>query len=206
MSPTSGEVLLSESLIPQPTRIELGPLGGIMQHTWFSPYEALYREGLVTSSPFYKLVCGWKMYEGYGRLRGKVRRECHTRNISAKPPTDPTITKQELLDFGFDPDFITGIASAKDLFEKLRQTRDAISHFLIKTPQGESHVYLADGAQLRHYSVSGAAMLYYSHKALEELQIFCSQNEIGMMSRAPILPMVQNRQQFIVRASEHGLE
>lgn len=35
MSPTSGEVLLSESLIPQPTHVELGPLGGIMQQTWF---------------------------------------------------------------------------------------------------------------------------------------------------------------------------
>jgi len=206
MSPTSGEVLLSESLIPQPTRVELGPLGGIEQQTWFSPYEAVYREGLVTSSPFYKLVCGWKIYEGFGRLRGRVRRECRKRNISAKPPTDPTITKQELLDFGFNPDFIAGIASAKDLFEKLRETRDAISHFLIKTPQGESHVYLADGAQLRHYSTSGAAMLYYSHKALEALRIFCSQNGIGTMGRGSILPLVQNREQFIVRASEHGLE
>jgi hypothetical protein len=206
MSPSSGEVLLSESLIPQPMRIELGPLGGIMQQAWFSPYEAVYREGLVTSSPFYKLVCGWKIYEGYGRLRGRVRRECQKRNIPTKPPTDPTITKQELLDFGFSPDFVTGIASAKDLFEKLRETRDAISHFLVKTRHGESHVYLADGAQLRHYSASGAAMLYYSHKALEELRIFCSQNAIGVASRGSILPLVENRQQFIVRASEHGLE
>jgi hypothetical protein len=206
MSPTSGEVLLSESLISQTTRIEVGPMGGIFQQTWFSPYEALYREGLVTSSPFYKLICGWKMYEGYDRLRGKVRRECEKKNIHAKPPAAPAITEQELRDFGFSPDFTVGIASAKDLFEKLRKTRDAISHFLIKTDQGESHVYLADGAQLRHYSSCGAAMLYYSHKALEELRIFCSKNGIGMMSRGSILPMIHNRHQFIVKASDHGCE
>jgi hypothetical protein len=121
MSPPSGEVLLSESLIPQPTRIELGPLGGIMQQVWFSPYEAVYREGLVTSSPFYKLIGGWKIYEGYGRLRGRVRRECQKRNIPAKPPTDPTITKQELLELG-------GSASVSNRFTNLR-----IAHKFIKT-------------------------------------------------------------------------
>jgi hypothetical protein len=207
MSPTSGDVLLSEFLIPEAQGVRIGPLGGIVQATPFAPYDALYREALVSSSPFYRLICAWKMYEGAGKIRAQVRKECKERRIAAKLPADPKITTDELLSFGFDKDFITGVTCARDLFEKLRQTRDAISHFLIDTDDGESLVYLADGAQLRHYSMSGAAMLYYSHKALEDLRLFSTKGGIHFLGRGGmILPLPQNRDQFVVRAADYGLD
>ena len=73
------------------------------------------------------------MYEGSGKIRGIVRKECEQRKVPARLPADPTITADDLRKFGFSTEFGTGITCARDLFEKLRETRNAISHFLIET-------------------------------------------------------------------------
>jgi len=207
ISPRNNDVLLSECLIPEARGVVIGPLGGIMQATPFAPYDALYREALVSSSPFYRLICGWKMYEGSGKIRGFVRQECEKRQIPAKLPPDPKISPDDLRRFGFSPEFSAGIECARDLFEKLRETRNAISHFLIETDEGEAGVYLADGAQLRHYSMSAAAILHYSHQALEDLRLFSVHSGVHFMGGGGmILPMPQNRDQFVVRAADYGLD
>lgn len=207
ISPASGDVLITECLMPQPNGVVIGPFGGIAQAVPFAPYDALYREVLVSPSPFYRLICGWKMYEGTDKIRGLVRRECEKRKLPAKLPPDPVITTEDLLRFGFDISFTENINCARNLFEKLRQTRHAISHFLIETEEGEAGVYLADGAQLRHYSMSAAAMLQYSHQALEELRLFSVKTGIQFWARGSmILPMPHNRDQFPIRASDHGVE
>jgi hypothetical protein len=206
ISPRNGEVLLREVLIPEPRGVVMGPMGGIMQATPFAAYDALYREALVSPSPFYRLICGWKMYEGTDKIRGFVRKECEKKNIPARLPPDPKIGPDDLRGFGFTPEFYAGIECARDLFEKLRKTRNAISHFLIETDDGEAGVYLADGAQLRHFSSSAAAMLHYSHQALEDLRLFCVHSGIHFTGGGMILPMPQNKDQFVVRASDYGLE
>jgi hypothetical protein len=193
-------------LIPEPRGVSIGPLGGIMQDSPFAPYDALYREALISHSPFYRLICGWKMYEGSGKIRGTVRKECEKRNIPAKLPPDPPIAADDLRKLGFGPEFSAGVTCARDLFEKLREERNAISHFLIDTNEGEAGVYLADGAQLRHFSMSAAAMLHYSHQALEDLRLFSVHAGIHFWGRGGmLLPMPQNRDQFPVRASDYGL-
>jgi len=203
MSPTTGDVLLSEGLVPEPSGIVIGPLGGIMQETPFAPYEALYREAITNPSPFYRLLCAWKMYEGTGRLRRWARKESKKHGVVERIPADPQFEEKDLIEFGFDRQFVKGITSASQLFEKLRQSRNAISHFLIDTKGGEALVYLADGKQLRHYSISAAALLYYSQKALQDLRLFCI-NRI-QFPHGSILPMIQDRDQFVVRAADHGM-
>jgi hypothetical protein len=207
LSPTSGDVLISECLMPQDRGVVMGPLGGIVQAVPFAPYDALYREALVSPSPFYRLICGWKMYEGTDKVRALMRKECETRKVPAKLPPDPAITSEDPFRFGFAADFAEGITCARDLFEKLRETRNAISHFLIDTDEGEAGVYVADGAQLRHYSMSAAAMLHYSHQALDELRLFSVKIGIHFWTRGSmVLPMPQNRDQFPILASDYGTE
>lgn len=205
MSPLDGNVLMSEFLIPQRNGVALGPLGGIMQAVPFAPYDALYREALTTTSPFYRLLCAWKMYEGTNRIRRWIQEQCEQRGINERMPPDPDVDPQELIRLGLDAAFVEGIRHARDLFEKMRDQRDAIAHFLIERDEGESHVYVADGRQLHVYAVGSAALLRYAHRVLEELRLFCSQR-IPFARGAMILPMPQNRDQFIVRARDYGLE
>jgi len=206
MSPLDGEVLISEFLIPERNGVILGPLGGIVQAPPFAPYDALYREALTTASPFYRLLCAWKMYEGTNRIRQWVRKECERRRISDQMPPDPDVDAQELIRLGMDATFAGGIRRARDLFEKMREQRDAIAHFLIERDEGETHVYVADGRQLHAYAVGAAVLLRYAHRVLEELRLFCSRRMLGLGGGAMILPTSQNRNEFIVRAADYGLE
>jgi hypothetical protein len=206
MSPLDGETLLCELLIPERQGIALGPLGGIIQAVPFAPYDALYREALTTASPFYRLLCAWKMHEGINRIRRWTRNELRRRHIADRMPPDPEVDQQELIRLGFRPEFIKNVHRVGDLFARLKGMRDAIAHFLIETKQGESHVYLADGAELLAYATGSAALLRYAHRVLEELRQFCV-GRIPLEGGGPaILPMPANRDQFIVRAEDFGLE
>src|SRR5260370_24880570 len=83
--------------------------------------------------------------------------------------------------------------------------RDAIAHFLIEREGEESHVYVADGRQLQAYAIGSSALLRYAHRVLEDLRLFCTQRMLFARG-AMILPMQENRDQFVVRARDYGLE
>ncbi len=97
-----------------------------------------------------------------------------------------------------------GVTTAQALYEKLRDMRDAIAHFLIEREGADIHVYLAEGAQLHAYSTAAAALLYYAHLTLEELRLFYVEH-VGRQG-SQILPMLHYREKFIVKASDFGLE
>jgi len=205
ISPRDGTVLLTQMLVPHRGGIRLGPLGGIWQAVPFAPYDALYREALTTSSPFYRLLCAWKIYEGAQRLRRWIREQCEQRHITTRMPPDPAIDRDELIRMGFAHDFVGEIKHAGELFERLADARHAIAHFLIEREEGDSHVYVADGVQLEFYAIGSAGLLRYAHRLLEDLRLFCVQHQL--IARGPaILPLPENRDQFIVRARDHGLE
>jgi hypothetical protein len=68
----------------------------------------------------------------------------------------------------------------------------------------QSRVYLAEGGELHMYSVAASALLHYAHLSLESLRMFYTTHLPERGSH--ILPMLQSRDQFIVRASDLGLE
>jgi hypothetical protein len=204
ISPLDGDVLIYELPLPERQGVRLGPLGGIMQAVPFAPYDALYREALTSASPFYRLLCAWKMYEGTNLIRRWIRKQCKSRGITDRLPPDPDVDQQELIKMGFSSAFAQGIRRAGDLFAKLGEQRNAIAHFLFDTNGVESHVYLADGSQLVQYAVASAAMLRYAHRVLQDLRLFCMRHIL--IVHGGILPLPQNRDQFIVRASDQGVD
>ena len=144
------------------------------------------------------------MFEGTGAVRKWLRQQCEERRIQAKLPPEIQVSEEDLRKFGLDQQFMTEVRTAQDLYHRLRDLRDAIAHFLIERDGADVHVYLAEGAQLYVYSTAAAALLHYAHLSLESLRMFYTTN-IGQRG-SHILPMVQHRDQFIVRASAFNLE
>jgi hypothetical protein len=172
ISPKDGGVLIYQTLLPVTTVVAAGPLGGIVQAVPFAPYDAIYREALTSSSPFYRLLCAARMYEGTNTIRKWMKERCVERGIQDRLPSDPVVTQEELKDFGFAPEIIQGVKTTQDLFHKLKDMRDAIAHFLIEREAGDVHVYLAEGAELERYATAAVALLHYAHNALESLRRF----------------------------------
>jgi hypothetical protein len=191
-------------LLPVRNGVLLGPLGGINQAVPFAPYDAIYREALTSSSPFYRLLCAARIFEGTNTIRKYLKDQLAARGKDVKMPTKIKVDQEQLVRFGLDRSFVDGVTTAQELYEKLRDMRDAIAHFLIERENADIHVYLAEGAQLHAYSTAAAALLHYAHLTLEELRMFYVEH-VGRQG-SQILPMLQYREKFIVRASDFGLE
>jgi hypothetical protein len=48
----------------------------------FAPYDAIYREAVVSSSPFYRLLCAFRIYDGTTEIRRWLRQ--HAINITLR--------------------------------------------------------------------------------------------------------------------------
>ena len=204
ISPSDGNPLLYQVLLPHNRGIDIGPLGGIQQAVPFAPYDAIYREALISSSPFYRLLCAARIFEGTGTIRKWLKEQCLDRKIEPKLPGEIQVDPDQLKRFGLNPAAMGEIRTAQDLYHEFRDLRDAIAHFLIERDGADVHVYLAEGPQFYIYSTASSALLYYASLSLEQLRLFYVQR-IGQRG-SQILPMVQSRDQFIVRASVFGLE
>lgn len=206
LSPADGSVLAYELILPCRDGLRFGPMGGILQRSIFSPYDALYREAITSSSPYYRLLCAWKVYEGIGRIRRFLREKAEEFGIQERLPPDPVVDNEELLRLGFRPEFLQEIHTANDLFGRLTEMRNGIAHFLFENDAGESQVYLADGSQLRIYSTAASALLLYAHRMIEVLRQYYARNLEARLMGGMMLPTPANRDLFIVRASDYGLE
>jgi hypothetical protein len=84
--------------------------------------------------------------------------------------------------------------------------RNGIAHFLFRNDAGEGHVYLADGSQLRIYSIAASALLLYAERMLSVLRDYYNRNLEMRLMRGMMLPMPQDRGMFIVRARDAGID
>ncbi|MGA3332737.1 MAG: methylamine utilization protein MauJ [Terracidiphilus sp.] len=204
LSPSNGKVLIYEFLFPQGHQIAMGPLGGIQQAVPFAPYDAIYREALTSSSPFYRLLCGARIFEGAGSVRKWIKEECDRRNVKARMPKIPDVDTDFVRGLGVPEVLLKNVSNAQQLYENFSDMRNAIAHFLFKQGDATGHVYLADGANLRAYSAAAAALLHYAHQMLEELRVFYVKH-LPMLG-SHILPMPSYRERFIVKARDYGLK
>lgn len=179
--------------------MRIGPLGGIDQLVPFAPYDAIYREAVVSSSPFYRLLCAFRIYDGTNEIRRWLREQCEQHRIAERMPADPEVTAEELLGLGFAPEAVNEIRRARDLFERLRDYRNAIAHFLVEGDQGQAHVYLADGLMIRTYSVAAVGLLKYAHQTLRELRMFYTARLEPILMRGMVLPLPEQRDRYVVR-------
>jgi hypothetical protein len=96
LSPRDGDLLAYEVAYPFDRAIRLGPLGGIDAWDAFAPYEAILREATTTSSPFYRLLCAYRAYEGTRLIRKWLKRQAAHLAVSEQLPGDPPIQRSLL--------------------------------------------------------------------------------------------------------------
>jgi hypothetical protein len=201
MSPRDGGVLAQELVLPpDPPGIsfdyESG--GGFQQSDAFAAYDAILREALTNPSPFYRLLCAFRIYEGTGWIRKWLRKEAQRLGVDVPLPADPRIDPGELEGMGLPDNLAAGVKKANELFEKFRQPRNAISHFLVQGDEGEGHVFLADGQAFQHYSIGATVLLKYARQAIDDLRLHYNRHISAHHEIGSVYPMLTHREQFIV--------
>lgn len=199
VSPNDGGVLAYEVTLPFMNGVDFGPLGGVLQWPVFSPYHAIFREAIVNPSPFYRLLCAWRVYEGIQVARRWLREQCERFNINERLPRSPEVDVGHLERMGFNPEWCARIRRVDDLFKEMGDLRNGIAHFLFESEAGNAHVYLSSGAELQTYSISSAVLLGYVGREIDVLRQFYYQHVEARIARGMMLPTVENRDQFVVR-------
>ncbi len=111
--------------------------GGFNSVHWFAPLDALEREAICSSSPFYKVLCRFRIYEGIIHcLRKELSSFADKVNQKEKIPKTPRITKGELQALRINNESMSKIKTYEDVTEAFRELRNGIVHFLMEEPKG----------------------------------------------------------------------
>lgn len=92
--------LCQQLILPFTDVVRCGPLGGVHQYPFLAPYEALIREAITTGSPYYRLLCAYRLYEGVQPLRKKLRELGKRTGVPVTLPKPPPLNLEWLKGFG----------------------------------------------------------------------------------------------------------
>lgn len=111
--------------------------GGVGSVHWFVPLDALEREAICSTSPFYKVLCRFRIYKGITHyLRKELRSFANKINQKAPMPQTPRITKGELQALRLTKGPVSKAKTYEEVAEAHRDLRNGIAHFLMKEPKG----------------------------------------------------------------------
>lgn len=184
--------------LPFSAGIEIGPLGGIHQYPVFAEREALVREAVCSSSPYYRLLCAFRLYDGFAQLRTWLKQTGEKLGVDAPLPKEMKVDPDLLTGLGFKPEFCEGIRTVHDLFGKLTKMRNGVAHFLLNNENQPLH--LSDGNTYLECSAAAAATVHYSFETLRMFEAYFSEHLGGKLARGSILPMINQRAQFRIKA------
>lgn len=192
--------LAHQLILPYPVGLKIEPLGGIHQYPAFSFYEAVLREAIISTSPYYRLLCAYRLYEGLSKLREWMKKLSEKFGINDKLPKDPIVDRDLIKGIGLNEDFLKGVQKISDLFNKFSELRNRVAHFFLKND--DRPLLFSHGPTYYEYSLAGAVLLYYSNLAYKELANYFTQKLSGKLARGMILPLKKNKDQFILRPKQ----
>ncbi len=172
LSPADGLPLIFQMLLPSLKPVAMGKVVGLFHVPIFASYDAIFREALNSSSPFYRLLCAFRIYEGINILRKEIKQKACEKEVKAKLPSDPKLDPDFLTLCGVSQDVTKKVKKVRDLFEHFSDLRDSIAHFKLDQNGRDSQVYLAEGKELSRYAILASILLNYAHENLERLRAF----------------------------------
>lgn len=192
------ELLAYQLQLPFSAGLQIGPLGGIHQYPAFAEMEALVREAVCSQSPYYRLLCAFRLYDGFSKLRAWMKQTAKELGVDVPLPKELRVDRDLLVGLGFNAEFCKGVRTAHDLFGKLTEIRNKIAHFLLKNDDRPLHT--SDGATYLECSAAATATLHYSFETLSALQGYFRQHLGGTLARGSVLPVIAQRAHFRAKA------
>jgi hypothetical protein len=189
--------LCQQLILPFTDGVRWGPLGGIHQYAFLAPYEALIREAITTGSPYYRLLCAYRLYEGVQPLRKKLLDLGKRAGVAVSLPKPQALDLKWLKRFGIQDEFLAGMKNVEDFWQRTGQLRHAAAHFLLD--DAKEPLSFSDGPTYEIYSLVGALLLYYSHVAFRDLSRSIPNELNNKLLRGSILPEPERKRDFTLR-------
>jgi hypothetical protein len=198
--------LAFEIHIPYPNQllIEKGQFLPDM-HPLFRVSEALVREGICSESPYYRLLCAYRVGESITKIGRAVTNVATAKGKTHLIPDLPKIPAREIEDRGahlfrsdaerqsVGPDRVFDLEELFK-FKYWKDKRDTVSHFFVDLDEGGNEsgkrkkkserimISPSIGRNYRDFSLTAAILLYYSRLHLLEMKNFC----LGQLDPRPL--------------------
>jgi hypothetical protein len=190
------QLVAHELQVPFVGTMQIGPIGGIHQYPLFSELESLAREGICSTSPFYRFLCAYRLYEGTGALRTQLRQMCKDASIIEPLPKDTKVDHSFLEAMGIDGLTSQNIRTVGDLHGKFTELRNMVAHFILTKGEKLPPLHISDGYSCRAFSNAAAVLLHYSVDALTNLSSFFQEHLSAVVSIGSVLPMQSQREKY----------
>jgi hypothetical protein len=152
-------------------------------HPVFSVADAIMREGICSESPYYRLLCAYRVKEGIDLIRNSAGQFAASVDKQRLMPKEPQILASELLKRGaglgrteadeqkIDP---CRVFNLTQLFNFWNEKRNAAAHIFKEASRGSAEAVLrpSRGTDYRDFSSTAAILLYYAGLHLRELKTF----------------------------------
>jgi hypothetical protein len=202
IGPLSGAAIAYNLQLPNASGLELGPMGGLNAPREFIPCNTIWREAINSVSPFYRVLCAYRMEDALEEIRGLARKLLKSRGSEPRLPRETKIDTDVLRALGFDESVLKRVNNLRDLFNEYRTMRNAIAHFLVTTDptdeQKKAYVSISDGYSIRSYSIVSAALLHHIGIKMREHREFFWKNGLSTLRGGNILPMPEKKLDFPV--------
>lgn len=192
------EPILHQLTVPFVDKLAIGPLGGFLSFAPLAPYEALLREAIGATSPYYRFVCAFRLLEGVNYLRGEIRKLVEKFGVQEKMPKPPQIDAIIVTGLGFDQGFAGRVNSIDSLIKEFKEARNAAAHFLLDRDAAYP-LHISDGNTYRTYSSAGTLLLFYAHASIRDLMVYFNQYLHQHLARGRIAFMPEDKEHYVVR-------
>ena len=151
--------------------------------------DAIIREGLCSESPYYRLLCAYRVKAGIDYIRAVLGKNAAAVGKQQELPKWPVIPSTEILERGANlsrtsPDkkqVVPDRVNLTQLFDLWSDKRNAVAH-LFQKDDGENKgekvlraLVPSIGRDYRDFSSSAAILLHYARLHLNELRLFMRQ-------------------------------
>src|SRR5581483_5538513 len=167
--------LATEMFLPFGPYVALDERPKLLLMEWASILNELYREALCATSPYYRLLCAFRLVDGITSARNETAKICQQLNVAARFPVWEQIPVEEIPERGATLN-VTGMTtlSLPALRDAWIKKRNAVAHFIFeKEKKQPDHILILSRAiDYRDFACSAAILLLYCRRSLDTLIAF----------------------------------
>jgi hypothetical protein len=194
----NSDVLAYQITMPHQLSTNLPRIGGISPAGAFAGVEAVLREALTNSSPYYRLLLAFRGFEGIKRIHREFSSFVKKHNLEAPPLEELKFDRIERAQHGFRGEVLE-LETIEQVTDYYRDLRDAAAHFFVGSRGSRARQHLKFSRTLAHtYGRVSAMMLNQLRRELGHLKQYHQRHIAPRTNVGMILPMAAVRERYVV--------
>jgi len=162
----------------------------------FRNAEAIYREAISNSSPYYRLLLAYRGFEGIQQIRKVIRKSAERFRVTDKMPRPVSLDATELAQIDFHGP-VLNLKNSDDLVEHYRQLRNGVAHFVVEQKAGGSLQF--SSTLVYTYAKVSTVLLRYLRLELRQLRDYYERHLANRIHKYPLWnPDDRGKQHLVV--------